>query len=1162
MQKYYKIHDKSSRNLYNKHGSLFDGLLGHAQKVLNYDRPVVIYLLDDEKNSEKSLGKTGYYNPDDDSIGIYATNRHIKDILRSLAHELVHHKQNCDGKFDHITDTKLGYAQEDESLRGSEEEAYKLGNLKVFRDFEDNHKRENPTMQERRLRTLNEKTTKKLLGKLVLKEQAFSRAKKRWRDAEADEADDDDDWSTAETVGATGGVGVGAGVIVQFYTWATRNKETADGVIAVLRRILAEHPELVKDAETWIRAGVAEGADVAAVKPSRWKRVKNTWKLLMESEVVLTVKGKTYAAGEYILRALHKFVSSRVLQSKYFGGTWLTRGPAAAIEWAIRRGTAGRATLADGIARTPDEIFEKITRKIAERTVAYNKAREGATAAAREILKANKGEIADAVTKSATELQKVGKAETAVAEARQALKAMEAANKAKPMSVGTMKIDKAKQTLKAAEDALKAAQKGHRAAEAAVQGLASSPVRKAAEAFIEDVALPAAEREAIAAEVASEAIAAETTGIAARRAEVVMMKQGIGKGVAYAGTAIKAARVSRGIGAAAVLTARITVGAALNIWLAWDLGRLAGEFFNWLMSETEMEKQKERIEKARSNVNYAMAEMEAYCKGTGSLCRNVGAKAGETAKGDKWSRLQRAMEKTSEISPGGKGGYKLGKEIICSGRPGGYLYDVIDPDPERKWGIPGLRGAPKVPGYSALEVEKIVDDYYNALEGGGTKEAKLTILTNELTGKPQLAKAVEWRFYYKYSLGPNPFDPDGLRDAIEDDLAWWSTPTENEAVAPFEAWSKTDKVLEQRSVWQRWISDSKVDKGGRVYTNDVIEQQAGVYHPKDLAVILGCMISIAEADRKDGKLVTTKDPKTKKIAKIELMSGAKLKKFEACYNAIFNGEGQLFGLHHKDDWFRFVKGNKEALDALVVLQMAYGKASFEIGGEKVTEDTAEAIRLAEMYHDALDDSLWGGTNNTMIDELTQKLTGNPELAAAVERSFNKKYGPEGSGDLRQWLKDDYFWEKDRKRVLAPFVAADIAGIGGSGELGKIGGAGAGAPAGPVACRGGLPAEPGCQGAVVGVLYRILYEAVPGYDKEIDKTDLKKTDYDQKLVDLITKFQNDEGIAPTNGKIKDFDATDKALTKYLNAWRRDEGIEGVFSESRLYKLNQKLMEQFK
>ena len=70
---------------------------------------------------------------------LYTQGRHIKDILRSLSHELVHHHQNCRGDFDGDITTNEGYAQNDEHLREMEREAYECGNM-IFRDWEDNLK--------------------------------------------------------------------------------------------------------------------------------------------------------------------------------------------------------------------------------------------------------------------------------------------------------------------------------------------------------------------------------------------------------------------------------------------------------------------------------------------------------------------------------------------------------------------------------------------------------------------------------------------------------------------------------------------------------------------------------------------------------------------------------------------------------------------------------------------------------------------------------------------------------------------------------------------------------------------------------------------------------------------------------------------------------------
>ena len=103
-----------------------------------------IVILTNEENSNNPLGKTAYYDPANHKIGLYTQGRHVKDIMRSLSHELVHHSQNCRGDFNEGLATVEGYAQEDGHLREMEREAYETGNL-IFRDWEDNYKRNDNT---------------------------------------------------------------------------------------------------------------------------------------------------------------------------------------------------------------------------------------------------------------------------------------------------------------------------------------------------------------------------------------------------------------------------------------------------------------------------------------------------------------------------------------------------------------------------------------------------------------------------------------------------------------------------------------------------------------------------------------------------------------------------------------------------------------------------------------------------------------------------------------------------------------------------------------------------------------------------------------------------------------------------------------------------------
>jgi hypothetical protein len=45
---------------------------------------------------------TAYYNPSEKFLKVYVKDRAIMDVCRSIAHELVHHKQNIDGRLTDI----------------------------------------------------------------------------------------------------------------------------------------------------------------------------------------------------------------------------------------------------------------------------------------------------------------------------------------------------------------------------------------------------------------------------------------------------------------------------------------------------------------------------------------------------------------------------------------------------------------------------------------------------------------------------------------------------------------------------------------------------------------------------------------------------------------------------------------------------------------------------------------------------------------------------------------------------------------------------------------------------------------------------------------------------------------------------------------------------
>ena len=110
-----------------------------AQEKMGFSHPPRLFLRKDEQNAANPMGKTGFYDPQKESITLYITGRHPKDIMRSLAHELQHHTQKCNGQFENVQNMgEEGYAQADPHMRSMEIEAYQASI--VFRDWEDSQK--------------------------------------------------------------------------------------------------------------------------------------------------------------------------------------------------------------------------------------------------------------------------------------------------------------------------------------------------------------------------------------------------------------------------------------------------------------------------------------------------------------------------------------------------------------------------------------------------------------------------------------------------------------------------------------------------------------------------------------------------------------------------------------------------------------------------------------------------------------------------------------------------------------------------------------------------------------------------------------------------------------------------------------------------------------
>jgi hypothetical protein len=110
-------------------------LYAYMSRRLKIKQSPKLVLTNDPNNAVQPFGFTGHYDHQKRVIKVYTTNRQPTDILRSFAHEVIHHWQNEQGQ---LNDHEGGshYAQADQQMRKKEMEAYLLGNI-IFRDWQD-----------------------------------------------------------------------------------------------------------------------------------------------------------------------------------------------------------------------------------------------------------------------------------------------------------------------------------------------------------------------------------------------------------------------------------------------------------------------------------------------------------------------------------------------------------------------------------------------------------------------------------------------------------------------------------------------------------------------------------------------------------------------------------------------------------------------------------------------------------------------------------------------------------------------------------------------------------------------------------------------------------------------------------------------------------------
>ena len=145
------------------------GMYDHFESKYGFKKPPTLFLNSEPDNQSKVLGKTAYYDPQSLEIHVFVDGRHPKDILRSIAHELIHHRQNLEGRLDTGGYSGPGYYLENDELKEVEHEAMLEGNA-TMREYEDTVKyKEKDTMSLKEWK--NNELNKQLLKKFgILKE--------------------------------------------------------------------------------------------------------------------------------------------------------------------------------------------------------------------------------------------------------------------------------------------------------------------------------------------------------------------------------------------------------------------------------------------------------------------------------------------------------------------------------------------------------------------------------------------------------------------------------------------------------------------------------------------------------------------------------------------------------------------------------------------------------------------------------------------------------------------------------------------------------------------------------------------------------------------------------------------------------------------------------
>jgi hypothetical protein len=177
------------------------GMYAHFDERIGFKKPPTLFLDSDPSNASNTLGKTAYYDPQTFEVHVYVDGRHPKDMLRSIAHELIHHQQNLEGRLDVGGYQGEGYYLKNKEMQKIEKEAMLNGNA-FLREYEDKLKlEENKTMSIKNWK--NKELFENLMGRWGISTNILSESQDKDKDGVivpnwADQDDNDPDVGAVE----------------------------------------------------------------------------------------------------------------------------------------------------------------------------------------------------------------------------------------------------------------------------------------------------------------------------------------------------------------------------------------------------------------------------------------------------------------------------------------------------------------------------------------------------------------------------------------------------------------------------------------------------------------------------------------------------------------------------------------------------------------------------------------------------------------------------------------------------------------------------------------------------------------------------------------------------------------------------------------------------